>query len=293
MKSLPGLLIIGCGDVALRAAPLLRKKFHLFGLTRNVANFPLLRRHGIIPVLGDLDIPASLLRLGGLAQNILHTAPPPNTNLRDTRTRHLICALNKSIILPQRVVYISTTGVYGDCAGANIDETRPVNPQTPRAQRRVDAEQRLRAWTMDNGISLSILRAPGIYAAERLPLQRLQKQTPVLNQADDVFTNHIHADDLARACVAALFRGRSQRAYNICDGENKKMGDYFDLVADRFDMARPPRVSRAEAEHLIAEPGLSFMRESRRLQNRRMAEELRLRLIYPSVETLLNSLKRE
>jgi nucleoside-diphosphate-sugar epimerase len=293
MKSLPGLLIIGCGDVALRAAPLLRKKFHLFGLTRNAANFPLLRRHGIIPVLGDLDIPASLLRLGGLAQNILHTAPPPNTNLRDTRTRHLICALNKSIILPQRVVYISTTGVYGDCAGANIDETRPVNPQTPRAQRRVDAEQRLRAWTMDNGISLSILRAPGIYAAERLPLQRLQKQTPVLNQADDVFTNHIHADDLARACVAALFRGRSQRAYNICDGENKKMGDYFDLVADRFDMARPPRVSRAEAEHLIAEPGLSFMRESRRLQNRRMAEELRLRLIYPSVETLLNSLKRE
>lgn len=289
---MPRLLIIGCGDVALRAAPWLRKKFRLFGLTRSVENFTSLRSHGITPILGDLDAPGSLLRLGGLAHYILHTAPPPNTNKRDTRTRHLICALNKGTILPQRVVYISTTGVYGDCAGANIDETRAVNPQTPRARRRVDAEQCLRVWSMDNGISLSILRAPGIYAADRLPLQRLQKQTPALNPAEDVFTNHIHADDLARACVAALFRGRSQRAYNICDGENKKMGDYFDLVADTFGLARPPRISRSEAERLIAEPGLSFMRESRRLQNRRMVEELRLKLNYPSVETLLNSVKR-
>jgi nucleoside-diphosphate-sugar epimerase len=293
MKSVPRLLIIGCGDVALRAAPLLRKKFHLFGLTRTAENFPSLRRHGITPLLGDLDIPSSLLRIGGLAHFILHTAPPPNQGKRDTRSRHLICALNKGEILPQRVVYISTSGVYGDCAGANIDETNPLQAQTPRAQRRVDAEQCLRSWSMDNGIALSILRAPGIYAAERLPLERLQKRIPVLNQTEDVYTNHIHADDLARACVAALFRGRPLRAYNICDGDNKKMGDYFDLVAQAFGLERPPRVSRAEAERLIAEPGLSFMRESRRLHNRRMIEELRLKLNYPTVEFLLNRLKRE
>jgi nucleoside-diphosphate-sugar epimerase len=291
MKSLPRLLIIGCGDVALRAAPLLRKKFRLFGLTRSVEKFASLRRLGITPILGDLDTPTSLLRLGSVAHNILHTAPPPNNSKRDTRTRNLICALNKGAILPQRVVYISTTGVYGDCAGANIDETRATNPQTSRAQRRVDAEQCLRRWSMDNGISLSILRAPGIYAADRLPLERLRKRIPVLNHADDVFTNHIHADDLARACAAALFRGRAQRTYNICDGDNKKMGDYFDLVADTFGIARAPRVSRAEAERVIGEPGLSFMRESRRLQNRRMVEELRLKLNYPSVEFLLRSLK--
>ncbi len=292
MKSLPRLLIIGCGDVALRAAPLLHKKFHLFGLTRNAENFASLRSHGIVPIIGNLDSPASLSRIGGLAHYVLHTAPPPNHGGHDTRTRHLICALNKSEILPQRVVYISTTGVYGDCAGAKIDETRPLNPQTPRAKRRVDAEQRLRRWSMDNDISLSILRAPGIYAAERLPLARLQKGLPVLHQAEDVFTNHIHADDLAQACIAALFRGRPQRAYNTCDGENMNMGDYFDLVAQAFSLDKPPRVSRLEAERLIGEPGLSFMRESRRVDNQRMLQELRLRLHYPTVEFLLQNVER-
>ncbi len=292
MKSMPRLLIIGCGDVALRAAPLLRKKFRLYGLLRSADNFPLLRSHGITPLLGDLDAPASLPRISGIAHYVLHTAPPPNRGDRDTRTRHLLCALNKAKILPQRMVYISTSGVYGDCYGACIDETRRLNPQTPRAQRRVDAEQCLRLWAMDHGISLSILRAPGIYAQDRLPLERLHKGTLVLQQADDVFTNHIHAEDLARACVAALFRAAPQRAYNICNDDKMKMGDYFDAVADTFGLARPPRVSRREAERLIAEPGLSFMRESRRLQNRRMVEELRLKLNYPSVETLLSSLTR-
>jgi nucleoside-diphosphate-sugar epimerase len=291
MKPVPRLLIIGCGDVALRAAPMLRKKFRLYGLTRSADHFSFLRSYGITPILGDLDTLSTLQRIGGIAQCILHTAPPPNRGQRDARTRHLICALNKGKILPQRVVYISTSGVYGDCNGANIDETQPLNAQTPRAQRRVDAEQCLRTWSMANGISLSILRAPGIYAAERLPLPRLQKRTPVLNQGEDVYTNHIHADDLARACVAALFRARPQRAYNICDGDNMRMGDYFDLVADAFRLARPPRVGRVEAERLIAEPGLSFMRESRQLQNHRMTKELRLNLDYPSVAFFLERLQ--
>ncbi len=287
MKSVPRLLIIGCGDVALRAAPALRKKFRLFGLTRTTENFPSLRFHGITPLLGDLDVPWTLRRLGGIADCVLHTAPPPNRGGFDTRTRHLLTALSKGEMLPQRIVYISTSGVYGDCGGANIDETRTVNAQTPRALRRVDAERRLRLWSMESGCRLSILRAPGIYAAERLPLERLHKRIPVLNEAEDVYTNHIHADDLAAACVAALFYGRPQRTYNICDGQDKKMGDYFDLVAQCFGLQKPPRVSRLEAEASIAEPGLSFMRESRRLQNRRMLKELRLRLKYPSVDLFL------
>ncbi|MGB8337988.1 MAG: SDR family oxidoreductase [Burkholderiales bacterium] len=292
MKSVPRLLFIGCGDVALRAAPILRKQFRLFGLTRSAGNFAELRSHGIQPIVGDLDSPATLRRLGGIAHYVLHAAPPPNQGKLDTRTRHLICALNKGEILPQRIVYISTSGVYGDCGGANIDETQPVNAQTPRAQRRVDAEQRLRGWCAGNSIALSILRVPGIYSAERLPLKRLQKGVPALNQSEDVFTNHVHADDLAKACAIALFRGLPQRAYNICDGHAKKMGDYFDLVAEALGLEKPPRVSRAEAERVIDEPGLSFMRESRRLQNRRMIDELHVHLKYPSVELFLNSVKR-
>jgi nucleoside-diphosphate-sugar epimerase len=284
------LLIIGCGDVALRAAPVLRTKFLLYGLTRSADQFALLRRYGIRPILGDLDSLSELQRIVGVAHAVLHTAPPPNHGQADTRTRHLICAMGKSVILPRQLVYISTSGVYGDCGGAHIDETQPTHPQTARAGRRVDAEAQLRRWGRRSGVNVSILRAPGIYAAERLSLERLRKGMPVLRSEEDVFTNHVHADDLAQACVAALFRGRPQRTYHTSDSSEIKMGDYFDKLADAFELPRPPRVSRAEAERLIAEPGLSFMRESRRLSNQRLVEELRVSLRFPTIESALKIL---
>ena len=209
--------------------------------------------------------------------------PPPGRGPRDTRTAHLIAALAKAKSLPQHFVYISTTGVYGDCAGAWIDETHPLHPQTARAQRRVDAERRLRDWGRRSGVRISVLRAPGIYSAERLPLQRLREGTPALQADEDAYTNHVHADDLARMAVAALSFGAPGRVYNASDDSALKMGDYFDLVADRFGLPRPPRVSRAEAAQRIAPNLLSFMGESRRLSNHRIKRELRLKLRYPTV----------
>ena len=189
-------------------------------------------------------------------------------------------------MLPQRVVYISTSGVYGDCAGSRVAESRPRNAQTPRAQRRAAAEDALRKWARRYGVRLSILRAPGIYAETRLPLERLKQGTPVLRLEDDVFTNHIHADDLARAAVAAAFRGKPNRAYNVTDDAELKMGGWFDAVADAYHLPRPPRVSWEEAEARMAPMLLSFMSESRRLTNRRMKRELRVRLKYPTPQAL-------
>jgi len=184
-------------------------------------------------------------------------------------------------------VYLSTSGVYGDCAGARVDETRPRRPQTPRARRRVAAEDRLREWSGRNGVALAILRVPGIYSDARLPLDRLKQGTPVLAPDDDVFTNHIHADDLARAAVAAIFHGSANRAYNVTDDAEMKMGAWFDAVADAFHLPRPPRVSWDEAEQRIAPMLLSFMSESRRLGNARAKRELRLRLAYPTPQSML------
>jgi nucleoside-diphosphate-sugar epimerase len=198
-----------------------------------------------------------------------------------------VAALSRARIIPQRFVYISTSGVYGDCAGARVAETRPRKPQTPRARRRAAAEDRLRTWAARNGVRLSILRAPGIYSEARLPLDRLKQGTPVLAADDDVFTNHIHADDLARAAVAAIFHGGSNRAYNVTDDSEMKMGTWFDAVADAFHLPRPPRVSWEEAEHRIAPILLSFMSESRRLANARAKRDIRLRLRYPTPQTLL------
>jgi nucleoside-diphosphate-sugar epimerase len=286
------LLIIGCGDIALRAAPLLQAHYRLLGLYRRPEQCASLRSHHITPVFGDLDIPDSLHKLTGMAQAVLHLAPPPDRGPCDTRTANLLAALTKrpkmkGSMLPQRLIYISTSGVYGDCKGALIDETRLINPQTGRALRRVDAERRVRNWGLRNGVTVSILRVPGIYAGDRLPLARLREQAPVLVPEDDSYTNHIHADDLARIVVAALRHARPGRIYHACDDSNLKMGEYFDLVADRFALPRPSRIPRAQAEGRIPAGILSFMQESRRLTNMRIKQELRVNLRYPSVAECL------
>ncbi|MEK7792590.1 MAG: SDR family oxidoreductase [Pseudomonadota bacterium] len=282
------LLIVGCGDIALRTAPLLQTHYRILGLYRNLNSSSQLRAHGIIPIYGNLDLPRSLEKLAGIAQLILHLAPPPNQGLRDQRTAHLLSALTKQtkthpIILPQRLIYISTSGVYGDCNGAWIDETQPVNPDNERAIRRVDAERQIRNWGIRNRIGTSILRVPGIYASNRLPLNRLREGHPTLMAAEDSYTNHIHADDLARIIYAALHHAKPGRLYHTSDDSQLKMGEYFDLVADQFGLPHPPRISREQADQLISPGMLSFMRESRRLRNVRMKKELHVTLRYPTV----------
>jgi nucleoside-diphosphate-sugar epimerase len=281
----PRLLIVGCGDVGLRVVTLLRSRFRLIALTSQPERVAALRAAGALPLVGNLDTPATLARLAGLADAVLHLAPPPNLGDDDPRTRNLLHALARQGRV-RRIVYASTSGVYGDCGGALIDETRVPNPMSARALRRVDAEQRLRWYGRALGVRVTLLRIPGIYALDREggdPRVRVARGTPVLAAAEDVYTNHIHADDLARACVAALFRGAPQRAFNVCDETDLKMGDYFDLVADLHGWEPPPRISRAEAAVQMSPMQLSFMNESRRLCNHRMRRELRLRLRYPTV----------
>ncbi len=261
----------------------LRGRWRIYALTHSENRHRLLRAEGIVPVAGDLDRPETLDRLANLAQDVMHFAPPPGSGTRDTRTANLIRALAKGGSLPQRMVYISTSGVYGDCGGAVVDETRQAKPSSDRARRRLDAERLLRAWGAESGVHVSVLRVPGIYAAERLPIARLKAGTPALEAGQDPYTNHVHADDLARIVMAALCRGRGGRAYNASDDSWMKMGDYFDLVADQFGLPHPPRISRETAEREIPENTLSFMRESRRLANGRLKKELRVRLLYPSV----------
>ena len=285
------LLIIGCGDVGLRVARSLSSGGpRVLALTSTPERAPSLRAAGITPVTGNLDDAATLARLAGLATRVLHLAPPPGQQevgprwWLDPRSVALARALRRRT-LPQALVYASTTGVYGDCSGGWVAESRPVAPATPRAQRRVNAEAAMRHLGRA-GVRVSMLRVPGIYASDReggTPEARLRRGTPVLAAADDVYTNHIHADDLARACITALWRGRPQRIYNVADDSQMKMGDYFDLAADLYGLPRPPRVPRSQAQELLPLSLLSFMGESRRLLTTRMARELRLRLRYPTV----------
>ena len=295
-------LLIGCGDVAMRTARVLSPNFRLYGLTRNPDQHSLLRAAGIVPIAGDLDSFRSLSRLRLNPFAVLHFAPPPSAGEHDPRTRNLIAILGSDArsgaarSLPCRFVYISTTGVYGDCAGALIDETRTPRPMSARAARRIDAEQRLRRWGSGQHHSIrsthvAILRAPGIYAEDRLPVERLQRGMPALIEADDVYTNHVHADDLARATVLAMFRAGPQRTYNASDDAHWKMGEYFDRVADALSLNRPPRVSAAEADRVLPAMTRSFMRESRRLDNSRITRELRWRPRYSTPQAMFDRMR--
>ncbi|MFZ2302216.1 MAG: SDR family oxidoreductase [Gallionella sp.] len=293
------ILIAGCGDIAMRVAPLLRGHYRLFGLARRAERFAELRAACISPLHGDLDDRASLARIAGLADVVLHFAPPSSgTRLKnddrerpgiDLRTHNLLAALSHGK-LPERLVYISTSGVYGDCGGAPVSETHPLNPQTARARLRANAERQIRDWAGRNQVRAAILRVPGIYAHDRLPLERLHAHTPAIVHEEDSYTSHIHADDLARIVLAALRHARPNRVYHTSDDSRMKMGDYFDAIADAHGLPRPPRLPRAEVERNVPPALWSFMNESRRLSNERMKKELKIKLQYPTVVDALASI---
>lgn len=267
----------------MRLLPLVRDRFRIFAVTSQPGRREALRAAGAIPIVADLDRPATLARLGRLAHAVIHLAPPPPEGRLDRRTRNL------TAILPDQatVVYVSTTGVYGDCGGAAFDETRTPRPANARAWRRLDAERALRDWARRAGGRLAILRVPGIYAADRLPVERLRKGMPALERADDVHTSHIHADDLARLAMLALFRAAPGRIYHAVDDTELLMGDYFDAVADARGLPRPPRLPRERLRQEVTALTYSFMSESRRPRNGRIKAELGMRLRYPRVQDAL------
>lgn len=275
----PRLLIVGCGDVGLRIVARLRERFRLIAITSTAQRRFALRAAGTVPLVVDLDRPDAVKRLRGLAPWWIHLAPPPSSGPGDPRSKRV----SVTCFDARRAVYISTTGVYGDRDGAWLDETARPQPASDRGRRRLAAEAIVRGARP----YASVVRAPGIYAEDRLPIERLHNATPALAHDDDVYTNHIHAEDLARIAIAALFGGRPARVYNAVDDTQLKMGEYFDRVADRVGLPRPPRLARAALKAAVSPAQYSFMSESRRLKNTRLKRELRFKLAYPTVDHTL------
>jgi nucleoside-diphosphate-sugar epimerase len=280
----PTLLIVGCGDIGLRVLRLLRGRLNVLALTSSAQRAPALRAAGATPLVGNLDDATSLARLASLADWVLHLAPPGTHGLADVRTAALLRALARGARV-RRIVYASTSGVYGDAQGAIVDETHVLRPATARSLRRADAESRVRRHGRAFGVNTSVLRVPGIYALDREggdPRDRVRRGAPLLAADDDVYTNHIHADDLARICVAALFRAAPQRVYHASDDSALKMGEHFDTVADAFGLPRSPRLPLEAMQASVSPMQWSFMSESRRLDNGRLHRELHVRLAYPT-----------
>jgi nucleoside-diphosphate-sugar epimerase len=280
-------LILGCGDIGRRVAHTCRAAgARVTGLVRSAQSATQLRELGVEALQVDLDQPLPALPSRGA--ELYYFAPPPSSGDTDPRLSRVLAALERDG-LPQRIVYIGTSAVYGDCGGAWIDEDAPLRPDTARGRRRLDAERQLLAWSERSTIPVVILRVPGIYGPGRLPLERLQQGLPLLREDQCPYTNRIHADDLATACLAAMARGTPGAAYNASDGHPSNMVDYFNRIADRAGLPRPPTLEREEAERQLTPGMLGYMRESKRLRNERMLRELGVELQYPDLETGLES----
>jgi nucleoside-diphosphate-sugar epimerase len=270
--------IIGCGDIGRRIARRL-PGLKVTGLVSGQSSAALLKSLGIMPVIANLDIPGELDDLDIEGQVVFYLAPPPGEGQKDTRMRHFLEAIGDQ--RPEKLVYISTSGVYGDCQGAWVTEEWPARPYAARAIRRWDAEQQLMSWSARSGVPVVRLRVGGIYAPDRLPIARIKKGLTVICPDEAPWSNRIHADDLARVCIAAAERGEAGEIFNAADGHPTSMTDYFYQVADCLGLPRPDCVSLAEAEKNLTPAMLSFVRESRRLDISRMKERLKIQLDYP------------
>ena len=282
--------IAGCGDIGLRTAiEFSGKNIPVHGIARSASSTEAMQQSGIIPHTADLD---NADTLGGLDMHnclLFYFAPPPRNGVRDTRMENFLASLDTDK-LPARFVYLSTSGVYGDQQGKRITEQTPPAPSVDRARRRYDAEQQLCRFASSHAMDLVILRVGGIYGPGRLPEKRLRDRVPIIHENLAPRTNRIHADDLARVCVAAGLKGRNGEIYNVSDGTDSNMTQYFKLIADHLGLPRPPEIGWVEAETAISPGMLSYLRESRHMDNSKMLKELGVELRYPTLESWLASL---
>jgi nucleoside-diphosphate-sugar epimerase len=277
-----GVTVVGCGDIGSRLAMIcLKAGIEVNGWVRSSEGVGRLQKRGITALQIDLDQPiANPPSLEG--EQLYYFAPPPPVGQQDSRVANLISSLDGAGH-PQKVVYLSTTGVYGDCQAEWVDETRPPAPVADRAKRRLDAENRWRAWSERSGRALVILRVAGIYGPGKLPIERLRKGLPMVDEYAAPITNHIHSLDLVQVALAAMERGDSGEVFNVCDGHPESMTRYFYQVADFLKMPRPPTISQEEAQKQLSPGMLSYLGESRRLSNRKLLDKLGVKLRYPDL----------
>jgi nucleoside-diphosphate-sugar epimerase len=289
MQGGPAVFIAGCGDVGVRVAKLWAARgAATAALARSGESAARLARLGIVPVRGDLDDPATLRGLPLRGAFLYYLAPPPESGEEDPRARAFLAALPPGEE-PAKAVYLSTTAVYGDNRGAWVTEETPAVPATARGKRRLDAERAVLGWGRERGVPVVILRVSGIYGPGRLPVEAVRRGAPVVREGEAPWTNRIHADDLAAVCVAAMERGRDGALYNVADGSPGTITQYYNAVADLLGLPRPPAVSMEEARRVMSPGMLSYLSESRRLDARRMREELGVTLRYPGLAAGLPS----
>lgn len=277
-------IIIGCGDIGRRFAALAQAAgFNpIFGTYRSEDTAAKLSAQGIQPYPLILDAPGNSTALPTANATILYCVPPPGGGFHDSRARNF-CHLLSLAPKPARIVYLSTTAVYGNHGDNWITEQTEPAPNTSRGHRRLDAETAFTQFSHQNHVPLIILRVAGIYGPDRLPLQQLLSGHPVLSPAEAKPTNRIHADDLAAVCLTAAEHGATGAIYNVCDGHPTSITDYFTSAAALLSLPAPRQISMDEADKVMTPLMLTYVREGHLISNQKMITELKISLRYPTL----------
>ena len=293
MTNLQKVLIVGCGDMGRRVARLVQEdNGQVTAIVRSDARRDALQQIGIRTLTGNLDEPSSLTNLPAKDATVFYFAPPPGGGFADPRVRAFCDAITPGAE-PAKIVYMSTSGVYGDCGDSEVTEETPPAPQTARGKRRLDAESSFLEWGRAHNVPVVILRVTGIYGPGRFPVTQLASGQPVLREEEATITNRIHADDLARICLAAAERGDAGEIFNISDGHPGTMTEYFNAVADALGYPRPRQVTREEARDVMSPLMLSYVSESRRMSNAKMLSRLGVKLLYPTLADGMREIKKK
>ncbi|MCU7959540.1 MAG: SDR family oxidoreductase [gamma proteobacterium symbiont of Bathyaustriella thionipta] len=288
-QPLNSVLIIGCGYVGRRlASRLLAEQVSVSAIVRSEKSRDQLLAAGIEAYALDLDDTPETF-VPGAHQQVFYLLPPPRSGLQDSRTQACIDCFARHG-QPQKLLYLSTTGVYGDCQGNWVSEEQPLRPTAERAKRRLHAETQWLNWQQHNQTAIRIVRVAGIYGPDRLPLARLEKGLPLLKESQSPWMNRIHVDDLVSVLIAAMQSPAQARIYNASDGHPGSMNQYFNAIADRAGLPRPPQIDIREAAEQLSAGMMSYMRESRRISNRRMLAELQVRLRYANLQAGLDAI---
>lgn len=272
-------VIVGCGYVGTRLGLALARGQKVLGIVSSVPGIGRLRQAGLDGLAIDLDGPTGLFDWTGA--DLFYLVPPPPEGESDPRLARFLARLTGR---PRTFLYMSTTGVYGHAAGAEVTEETPIRPLTPRARRRASAEEQVRTWCTEHGVRRLVLRVPGIYGPGRLPLERLAAGEPAVKVAEAGVGNRIHVDDLVTACIAAAAAENACGIYNVTDSKPLNATEFLLRVAALSGLPPPPQISMDEAQLLLSAGRLSFLNESRRVSNRRMLEELKVQLRYTDVD---------
>ena len=191
------------------------------------------------------------------------------------------------------LVYLSTTGVYGDTGGASVSETAPLRPFSERSERRVAAEADWLELHHAHGLPVHVFRLAGIYGPGRSTFGQIRRRAAKRIDKPGHAFSRIHVDDIAGVLAASIGKPNPGAIYNVCDNEPAPPAEVTEYACHLLGVDVPPLEDFETARQRMSPMALSFWNDNRRVDNRRIREELGVVLKYPDYRRGLQAILAE